>query len=633
MGLAKAVEDRHGRVGEDVLMILAKPWMAWMLAVLATLCATLSAAGPVHAAAAVVELPAGSGELPLSPYVSYHHDTAGTGTLDDAWRELQAGAFAPLPGGNPAFGFQDGAFWVHARVINRDAAEQRWLLVQTYPLSDRLDLYLRYPDGRIEHQAGGDTLPFDQRAIRYRHPNFMLGLPVGQPVDILLRVQSQSSMQVPLVLYTPSAFTELSRDAQFAIGLYYGILLALFFYNLVLWLVLRDASYFWYLFHISAFGLVLFCLNGLGFEYLWPDNIWLADKSVPLSISLALIGMHQFARVFLGLGDRWPAGNRVSVLAIATFAGFGVAAVLVPYRLITPAVSLAVLASIIWITVVSVVALRKGYAPARLFLLSWSMFLGGTAVFTLVAFGVIPKTFFTEYGVQIGSALEMLFLSIALSYRYAALRNENERIVSETNVQLERKVAQRTRALRNALDKLEEAHGRLRDSSRRDGLTGLYNRSHFHDAFERMLVACNQERRPLSLLMVDLDYFKSINDEHGHLVGDDVLRTAAQRIGQALRPHDALLARFGGEEFVIVLPDTDLRAAVAVAEEVRRVLSAEACDSQHGPRVRISGSVGVHTVVPGTVDDIDDALQVADQALYAAKANGRNCVRTSISAA
>src|SRR5690606_7429078 len=119
------------------------------------------------------------------------------------------------------------------------------------------------------------------------------------------------------------------------------------------------------------------------------------------------------------LGDRWPAGNRVSVFAIALFAGFGIAAIVAPYRLITPAVSLAVLASIVWISVVSVVALRKGYAPARLFLLSWAMFLGGTAVFTLVAFGVIPKTFYTEYGVQIGSALEMLFLSIALSYRYA----------------------------------------------------------------------------------------------------------------------------------------------------------------------------------------------------------------------
>src|SRR3546814_6175680 len=80
-----------------------------------------------------------------------------------------------------------------------------------------------------------------------------------------------------------------------------GILLALFFYNLVLWLMLRDSSYFWYLFHLSASGMVLFTLNGLGFEYLWPNSAWWADKSVPLSICLALIRMQQFARTFLEL--------------------------------------------------------------------------------------------------------------------------------------------------------------------------------------------------------------------------------------------------------------------------------------------------------------------------------------------
>ena len=607
-------------------MIVEGRVVAWMAAMVAVLLALPVAAG-------TIELAPGTGELALSPHVTYRHDTSGRDSADDTWALVDTGAFAPLPGGNPAFGFQDGAFWVHARLVNHDPVETRWLLVQSYPLSDHLDVHVRYPDGRVEHQAGGDRLPFAARAIRYRHPNFLLDLPTGVPVDVLFRVQSQSSMQVPLVLYTPAAFTELSRDAQFSIGLYYGILLALFFYNLVLWLVLRDSSYFWYLFHISAFGLVLFCLNGLGFEYLWPGNTWLADKSVPLSISLALIGMHQFARVFLGLADRWPLGNRVSIVAIAAFAGFGIAALLLPYRIITPAVSLAVLVSIVWITVASVDSVRKRYAPARLFLLSWSMFLAGTAVYTLVAFGVIPKNFFTEYGVQLGSALEMLFLSVALSYRYASLRNENERIVSDANVQLERKVAQRTGELRSTLDQLEEAHARLRESSRRDGLTGLHNRSHFHDAFERLLSSCNQDRRPLSLLMVDLDFFKAINDEHGHLVGDEVLRTAARRIGRVLAPHGALLARFGGEEFVAVLPGKDLRAAVAVAEDVRRSISSEQCESVHGPRVRISASVGVHTVVPGTVDDIEDALQVADQALYAAKANGRDCVRTSISAA
>ncbi len=491
---------------------------------------------------------------------------------------------------------------------------------------------MRRADGSLAHHAGGDSQPFSSRSISYRHPNVLLDLPLGEPVDLLVRVQSQSSMQVPLVLYTQTAFTEIARDAQLAIGVYYGILLALFFYNLVLWLTLRDGSYFWYLFHISAFGMVLFCLNGLGFEYLWPNNTWLADKSVPLSISLALIGMHQFARVFLELPQRWPAGNQVSVAAIVLFVAFGIAATVVPYRVITQVVSLAVLASIVWISVVTVVVLRRGYTPARLFLLSWAMFLSGTAVFTLVAFGLVPKRFVTEYGVQIGSALEMLFLSIALSYRYGALRKENERIVYEANQRLERKVAQRTQDVRSAMLQLEDAHARLGESSRRDALTGLYHRGHFHEAFERMLADTNASGRPLSLLIVDLDHFKAINDQHGHLVGDACLRAAAQRIGRALRPHDALLARFGGEEFVVALPGHALAAAVAIAEEVRQALVAEPCDVQ-GLRVRVSASLGVHTIEPGTIDDVDLGFEIADRALYAAKANGRNCVRTSLSAA
>lgn len=180
---------------------------------------------------------------------------------------------------------------------------------------------------------------------------------------------------------------------------------------------------------------------------------------------------------------------------------------------------------------------------------------------------------------------------------------------------------------------LEDAHRRLRDSSRRDGLTGLYNRTHFHENFELLLKESREQKQPLSLLMIDLDHFKSINDKYGHLAGDDCLRWAAQRIGQSLRVHEtSLLARFGGEEFVAVLPGHDLRSAVSVAENVRRRLVEELCSSgEH--RLRVSASIGVHTVEPEADIDSDAALSVADQALYSAKANGRDCVRTSITAA
>jgi len=578
----------------------------------------------------------GMHRISLTAHTAYRHDITSTDTSHNAFADVAGGKFKSLPGGKTAFGFQKGAFWFHVLLRNENPDETRWILVQDYALSDKVDLYGRYADGREFSQRGGDSLPFSARSIPYRDPNFRIDIPYGETVELLIRVESQSSMQVPLELYTPFAFTSMSRDTQFVMGLYYGILLALFTYNLVLWLSLRDSSYFWYLFHISAFGLVLFTLNGFGFEYLWPNSTWLADKSVPLSICLALIGMQQFARTFLELPQRFAWGNRISLLLITFFVMLAAASFWLPYRLSTPIASRAVLVGVLWIVIVTFIVMRRGYAPARLFLLAWGMFLLGTSMFTVLAFGIVPKNFMTEYGVQIGSALEMLLLSIALGYRYASLRNENERIVNEANLQLERKVAQRTQEVRSALIQLEDAHRRLRDSSRRDGLTGLYNRTHFHDAFDRALEQGREEGKPLSVMMIDLDHFKQINDRYGHLAGDDCLRWAAQKIGQSLRTHESsLLARFGGEEFVVALPGYDLPQAIAAAEQLRQKLVEEPCRSgEHA--IRVSASIGVHTLDPSRMPEHDaDAsamLAAADHALYNAKACGRDCVRTSLTA-
>lgn len=597
---------------------------AWLLLAMAMAC------GPARAAGSVVVLDPSVAHVELTPSITYYRDQTLGDDAATAFRRLEDGQFQPLPDGRTAFGFQRAAYWFHARVRNNAPDDPRWLLLQEYALSDHIDVYLRDGSGQVQRQSGGDSLPFGARSIRYRHPNFMLELPQGRDVDLLVRVQSQSSMQVPLSLYTQHAFAELSRDAQFAVGIYYGILLALFVYNLVLWLTLRDAGYGWYLLHIFGFGMVLFTLNGLGFEYLWPDSPWMADKSVPMSICLALVGMLQFARTFLEMPQRFPRGNWVSLGLIGLFVLLGIATLWLPYRIATPLATRMVLLAVLWIFIASIVVLRRGYTPAWLFLLAWTMFLLGTTVFSLLAFGVLPKNFFTEYGVQIGSALEMLLLSVALGYRYASLRNENERIVSQANVRLERQVAERTQALRGALAQLEEAHDRLSESSRRDGLTGLYNRSHFREAFERMLGADQAAGRPTTVLMIDLDHFKSINDQHGHLVGDDCLRCAAQRIGDVLRQHRALLARFGGEEFIVALSGYDLAKGVEVAESLRIALQHAPCDTR-GRSIRLSASIGAHELLPADdlASSIDAALQAADEALYSAKAGGRDQVRTS----
>jgi diguanylate cyclase (GGDEF)-like protein len=587
--------------------------------------AVLDTGGAVAPGTRRIHVRPGLRDLDLSPHLRYLVDADGRADSTSMFALAAQGRFAPLPGGEPTFGFQDGAYWLHARLFNEGNGEERWLLVLQYALLDYVDVYMRYPDGRVDHLASGDKLPFSARAIRYRHPNFWLNLPQRSEVELLVRVQSKSSIQAPLRIYTFSAFAEMERDAQLGIGIYDGILLALFFYNLVLWLSLRDSSHFWYMCHLAGFGLVLFCLNGLAFEYLWPSSPWLANHAIPLSMCLSQMAMHQFARLFLELPERWPLGDRISLALIVFYAIVGLASLWVDYTVSVQITTYSVFPGVLAVLYMAFHAIRRGYRPARLFLAAWTMLLLGTAMYASVSLGVLPKNFITEYGIQIGSAMEMILLSFALAYRYANLRSENENVVREANEQLERNVSRRTAELSAALEQLADANSRLRESNRRDVLTGMFNRRHFREVFEQMLHHAIETRQPLTLMLIDLDHFKRVNDEHGHLAGDECLRAFARFLEDCLAREVAVTARFGGEEFVVLLPGVTAAKASEIAERIRgRVAGAPVrfgCED-----IAMTASIGVYSLPPGTSATADEVLHQADDALYAAKNAGRNRV-------
>ena len=161
---------------------------------------------------------------------------------------------------------------------------------------------------------------------------------------------------------------------------------------------------------------------------------------------------------------------------------------------------------------------------------------------------------------------------------------------------------------------------KLRNQALRDPLTGLYNRRYMEDSLDRHVRLAEREGRTVSVIMIDLDHFKRLNDEHGHATGDAVLReTAAQVIG-ALRETD-VACRYGGEELIVFLPDCDLDNAGIVAEKIRARI--EGLSGSHGAKV--SASLGVSSV-PETSSNSSDLVKAADTALYRAKNNGRNQV-------
>ncbi len=173
---------------------------------------------------------------------------------------------------------------------------------------------------------------------------------------------------------------------------------------------------------------------------------------------------------------------------------------------------------------------------------------------------------------------------------------------------------------------LNAAHQQLQESSARDGLTGIFNRAYFNDRYPRAVANAVAMNQPVSILIIDVDYFKQYNDTFGHQVGDTCLQQIARRLAMTLRRETDFVARYGGEEFAVVLPGCDLDTAADIAELLREGVAALELPAPFGIDGHVTVSIGLATSGPQQRRMPDDLLAEADSGLYRAKRFGRNCV-------
>jgi diguanylate cyclase (GGDEF)-like protein len=207
-------------------------------------------------------------------------------------------------------------------------------------------------------------------------------------------------------------------------------------------------------------------------------------------------------------------------------------------------------------------------------------------------------------------------LAIENALLYAERKRAEERL-QKASENLEKEVMNRTSELRRAKSRLEEL-------SITDGLTGLYNYRHLIQSLETELRRSKRYQRTLSLLLMDIDYFKNLNDTYGHLCGDYVIKTVGQLLKNNVRGTD-VAARYGGDELAVMLIETDTKNALEVAEKLKQEIESHTFQ-WHQNQLSVNLSIGAATAPAPGIQEVSDLVQAADQALYRAKRAGRNTV-------
>jgi signal transduction histidine kinase/CheY-like chemotaxis protein len=391
--------------------------------------------------ASAVEFDESTQSLPLGRSLQVFEDPSGQASIADVRAQAAAGNFKPHDKATLNAGYSRSAFWLKIDLQyrpNNPAAQRTWLLELAYPPLDHLDLYLAAAKGdyRLVHQTG-DAWPFASREIRQNNYLFDLPFKPEQQQTVYLRLASEGSIQAPVTLWSSTAYLEDQPVRLYVLGIIYGVLLGMLVYNLFIYLSVRDTSYLYYIFYIASFGLYQLSVNGAAVEYFWPNNPWWANASTPFFIGCAGLFGSQFARSFLQTRTHSPWLDRVLIGLIAFGALVVGLSLMTSYALALRLATTLALTFTVVIFAAGILAWWRGLRVARYFIIAWSAFLLGGVINTLMVLGLVPNVFLTMYASQIGSAIEVALLSLALADRINAMREQQAQTLFDAGQKLE----------------------------------------------------------------------------------------------------------------------------------------------------------------------------------------------------
>ena len=530
--------------------------------------------------------------------------------------------------------FSQSEFWFRTTLhFPADVAGQV-NVVAKMPVQDFIDLWFVDQDNQIiaEYHTG-DRLPLSDRPIKNR--NFVFPVPgnQSQAFDVILRLDTHDGLfePGPLLLQTAEDVAETSLLEFFVYGILYGGLMWIGSYNLLLYLSHRDVRFLKYAGYVAAFVIFHFSFRGFAAIYWWTENAWWSNQVKPIAVILVYFMLYVFATDMLNTRTHYPKSHRVYQILIATLAIPMFLAIsghaAETYRYLTPQ-ALLVLIGVFYFAVRGTIS---GDQVSKIFLAAWAVLLGSTIIYLFRILGWVPPGFWVYHAVDIGAGIESLLLALALGVKLNQMAADkdasNLKLLASTwelNHNLEESVNERTQELKDLNKKLIWTNLKLQQLSDTDPLTGLLNRRQFAKHFREEISRSSRLNKPMVFHIIDIDFFKKLNDSQGHDKGDTALKDFAELLKRHWGRESDAIYRLGGEEFGVLHPcagDTSIEDHVAeffALVERANIINLEGIDG------RLTCSIGSVRIFCAPDTEMDVIYNKADAALYEAKDTGRN---------
>ncbi len=473
-------------------------------------------------------------------------DPEGNLSLEDVLENITA--FQIHPSAEPNLGFSRSKYWAMLIIVNNSDREN-WFLELAYPPFDSITQYIvegpRPGAEIISRGKTGDAVPLSEKNNPYRTHVLPLPIKPGEKRYVFLELKSESSFVLPLRIWQGEAYYKNNSKGVLLFGIMFGFFLIMALYHIPLYFSSREKSYLFYSVFVTVYFFFQTGMSGLASVYLWPENTWWISRALPFFGSLSIFFTLIFTREFLQTKKNTPVLNKVyfGLLLISGIDTLG--AFIIPYYIAIQSTNYLMSFVGILYTISAVAAYRKGFTPARYYLIAWISFIAGVLVIALKNAGVVPSSPLTANSLYIGAILEVLLLSIALGEKIKLLTEQRETAEQE-------KIQLREEMLKATEEQLYT-----------DSLTGLPSRN-------KLILDLNGLQSPV-LFLINIDHFKGINNFYGNKIGDRLIRLLGKRLQNLGTRAPTYLYRLHADEFALVI-DTEMEDSLiaAIAEEMYR---------------------------------------------------------------